>query len=147
MVELSDADLLARSHGGDGEALERLLARHELPLFHFLVGVLGDHHLAEDALQETFVRALERLDGVDPEHLRGWLFTVAYHQAMLLKRRLAGGLRHVRPSAEQPQQADPLPGPAESAERAEEARRLRALLEQLPPAQREVIRQRVYEGK
>jgi len=32
------------------------------------------------------VRALERLDSVDPDHLRGWLFTVAYHQAMLTRR-------------------------------------------------------------
>src|SRR5439155_8471312 len=62
MAELSDADLLDRFAGGDGDALERLLARHEIPLFHFLVGVLGNHHLAEDALQETFVRPLEKLD-------------------------------------------------------------------------------------
>jgi RNA polymerase sigma-70 factor, ECF subfamily len=147
MSDLTDAELLSRFRVGEDNALDLLLARYESPLYCFLLGMLHDPHQAEDALQETFVRALEHLDGVDPEHLRGWLFTVAYHQAMLLKRRLAGRLRHVRPAAEQPQRADPLPGPAESAEQAEDARRLRALLEQLPPAQREVIRQRVYEGK
>src|SRR6516162_5370721 len=135
MVELSDAELLARFHSGDGEALERLLARHELPLFHFLVGVLGDHHLAEDALQETFVRALEKLDGVDPEHLRGWLFTVAYHQAMLLRRR-------ARPTAAlEPKLADAgAPDPAVRAEQDDEARRVRELLARLPGPQQEVIR-------
>src|SRR5205823_5110356 len=149
MAELSDAELLARFHGGDGDALERLLARHELPLFHVLVGVLGDHHQAEDALQETFVRALERLDGVDPDHLRGWLFTVAYHQAMLLKRRGIPPQRlAVRPDAAQTDgPVDPLPGPLAQVEQEDDAHRLRQLLEQLPPAQREVIRQRVYEGK
>src|SRR5205823_7785058 len=129
MAELSDAELLARFHGGDGDALERLLARHELPLFHVLVGVLGDHHLAEDALQETFLRALERLDGVDPDHLRGWLFTVAYHQAMLAKRR-----RKLRSATEidSPDRPDPSPDPGAEAEQRENAGRMRRLLDRLP---------------
>src|SRR5579871_2852837 len=53
MSELSDAILLARFRGGDGQALEALFARHEVALFQFLVGMLRDHHQAEDALQET----------------------------------------------------------------------------------------------
>lgn len=149
MTEVSDAELLIRFRGGDDSVLEALFARHETPLFYFLLGILRDTHQAEDALQETFVRALERLDGVDPDHLRGWLFTVAYHQAMLLKRRGIPRQRlAVRPDETQTDgPADPLPGPLAQAERADDARRLRQLLEQLPLAQREVIRQRVYEGK
>src|SRR2546421_11033696 len=87
MTDISDAELLARFRSGEDAALEHLLERYEEPLFQFLVGMLRDHHQAEDVLQETVVRALERLDGVNPDHLRGWLFTVAYHQAMLTKRR------------------------------------------------------------
>src|SRR5262245_8528932 len=87
MADHSDATLLSRFRSGDELALETLFERYEGPLFQFLIGMLRDHHLAEDALQETFVRALERLDDVDPAHLRGWLFTVAYHQAMLIRRR------------------------------------------------------------
>jgi len=143
MADPSDADLLARFRAGDGPALDALFERFEAPLFHFLLGMLRDTHQAEDALQETFVRALERLDGVDPAHLRGWLFTVAYHQALLLRRRAAS--RHE--AAADGEAADPLPGPLGLAERADDGRRLRQLLDQLPPPQREVIRQRVYEGK
>src|SRR6516165_6995335 len=87
MSDIPDSTLLERFRAGDERALEMLLSRYETPLFQFLVGMLRNHHQAEDVLQETFIRALERLDGVDPDHLRGWLFTVAYHQAMLLKRR------------------------------------------------------------
>ena len=149
MTEVSDAELLTRFRGGDDAALEALFERHETPLFYFLLGMLRDTHQAEDALQETFVRALERLDGVDPDHLRGWLFTVAYHQAMLLKRRGIPPQRlAVRPDAAQTDgPVDPLPGPLAQVEQEDDAHRLRQLLEQLPPAQREVIRQRVYEGK
>jgi RNA polymerase sigma-70 factor (ECF subfamily) len=143
MADISDADLLARFRAGDASALEVLFERYEVPIYQFLLGVLRDHHLAEDALQETFVRALQRLDGVDPEHLRGWLFTVAYHQAMLVRR------RRKRPTAalEANGVADPMPGPLFEAQRDDDARRLQELLQRLPEAQREVIRQRVYEGK
>src|SRR5579862_8563057 len=87
MSDDSDASLIARFRSGDESALNGILARYEVPLFQFLYGILRHHHQAEDALQETLVRALEHLDGVDGAHLRGWLFTVAYHQAMLVKRR------------------------------------------------------------
>jgi RNA polymerase sigma-70 factor (ECF subfamily) len=145
MTDESDAGLLARFRAGDERALDSIFARYEVSLFQFLIGVLRDHHQAEDVLQDTFVRALERLEGVDPNHLKGWLFTVAYHQAMLSKRRQKHRLLY----SEDPAAAvsDSLPGPSLVAEQREDAQRLRDLLEQLPPGQREVIRQRVYEGK
>lgn len=145
MSDEPDARLIARFRSGDDSALNAIFARYELPLFQFLYGILRNHHDAQDSLQETFSRALEHLDGVDENHLRGWLFTVAYRQAMLVKRR---GKRQPTPVEEQDQAvSDTAPGPLLSVEQADDARRLRELLEQLPPGQREVIRQRVYEGK
>jgi RNA polymerase sigma-70 factor (ECF subfamily) len=121
-----------------------------MPVFQFLLGILRDHHQAEDTLQETFVRALERLDGVDPEHWRGWLFTVAYHQAMLAKRRQKSRDR-TNPRGSQTAVIEGVPdqgrGPCFEVELRDEAQRVHALLELLPPQQREVIRQRIYEGK
>jgi RNA polymerase sigma-70 factor, ECF subfamily len=145
MTDTSDAELLSRFRSGSSCALETIFERYETPLFQFLVGILRDHHQAEDALQETFVRALERLEGVDPDHLRGWLFTVAYHQAMLARRRHKAQL----PSVHEPNGAlaDPGPAPWLQAAAHDDARRLRELLEKLPANQREVIRQRIYEGK
>jgi RNA polymerase sigma-70 factor (ECF subfamily) len=143
MSDESDARLIARLRSGDESALNDILGRYEVPLFQFLYGILRHHHQAEDALQETLVRALEHLDGVDGDHLRGWLFTVAYHQAMLVKRRQKKQLT----SVDEQEGADLGPGPLLQVEKADDARRLRELLEQLPPGQREVIRQRVYEGK
>src|SRR5262245_4060376 len=145
MSDHSDAALLARFRSGDDGALDALFARYEAPLYQFLVGMLRDHHQAEDALQETFVRALSRLDGVDPEHLRGWLFTVAYHQAMLATRRDRG--RVADALAEPAVVPDREAGPLEMAALADDALRLRRLLDLLPAVQQEVIRRRVYDGQ
>jgi RNA polymerase sigma-70 factor (ECF subfamily) len=147
----ADRDLIGCFRAGDARALDALLTRYEAPVFQLLVGILRDHHQAEDALQETWCRALERLDGVDPDHFRGWLFTVAYHQAMLTRRRqknkAAAALPLPSANGHNDRVADPEPGPLIQAARREEAQRLRELLERLPAGQREVIRQRVYEGK
>src|SRR5262245_22929859 len=152
MSGLSDAELLARFRAGKDCALEALFDRYETPLYNFLLGMLRNSHQAEDVLQETFVRALQNLDAVDPAHLRGWLFTVGYHQAMLYKRRNACQRRHLGSSlpvsgAEVNGLTDSHPGPLERSEQEDDARRLRALLDQLPDPQREVICQRIYEGK
>jgi RNA polymerase sigma-70 factor (ECF subfamily) len=144
-----DAELLARFREGDASALELLLDRYEQPLFLFLVGILRDHHRAEDALQETLVEALQRTDTIDPEHLRGWLFTVAYHQAMLVRRKLASRQRHFPAAA--PESVDLLAArdgdPVNNAVSRENAEWCRALLEKLPDVQQEVIRMHLYEGK
>jgi RNA polymerase sigma-70 factor (ECF subfamily) len=144
MNDEPDAKLIARFRSGDDSALTDIFQRYEVPLFQFLCGILRDHHQAEDALQETLVRALEHLDGVDDNHLRGWLFTVAYHQAMLYKRRQK---RFHNVEEQNDGVTDGQPNPSYLAEMRDDAERLRGLLEQLPPGQREVIRQRVYEGK
>jgi RNA polymerase sigma-70 factor (ECF subfamily) len=143
-TEPSDAALIARFRSGDDAALDPLFARYEGPVFRFLLGVLRDHHRAEDALQETFVQALRHADDVDPVRFRGWLFTIAHQQAMLLKRR----------EKRLPAQVDAvvLLGLADGAaeehcERADDARKLRELLGLLPELQRAVITARVFEGK
>jgi RNA polymerase sigma-70 factor, ECF subfamily len=148
MARGSDAELLERFRAGDETALESLCEHYEQPLFRFLLGILRDPHRAEDALQETFVETLECVANVDPEHLRGWLFTVAYHQAMLAKRKQAIRQRHF--PAAPPEAVNGVAGvhgdPAERLIANEEAERCRKLLHELPEVQREVIRMHLYEG-
>lgn len=142
-MDQTDAELLGRFRAGDESALEPLFGRYEGPVFRFLFGVLKNHHQAEDALQETFVQALRHADAIDPQKFRGWLYTVAHQQAVLLKRK---GKRL-------PAQADDLAlvglvaGGSDPVERADDARTVRELLAQLPAAQRAVIHARVFEGK
>ena len=144
MDEPSDTELLARFRAGDDLALDPLFERYEGPVFRFLFGILKDHHGAEDALQETFVQALRHADGVNPETFRSWLFTVAHQQAVLSKRkakRLPAQADEFALLGLVDREADDLAG------RADDARRIRELLDLLPDSQRAVIVARVFEGK
>lgn len=140
----TDAELLTRFRAGDVAALEPLFGRYEGEVFRFLFGVLRDHHAAEDALQETFVQALRKADAVAGDTFRGWLFTVAYRQAMLLKRKAkrlpapAGDLSLLGLVGDEPADA--------RAGLADDARHVRELLDLLPEAQRRVIAARVFDG-
>jgi RNA polymerase sigma-70 factor (ECF subfamily) len=141
----TDTALLVRFRNGDSSALEPLFMRYEEPVFRYLFGVLKNHHAAEDALQETFVQAIRYAKTVSPDTFRGWLFTVAHRQAILLKRK----------EKRLPAQADDVlllglvdDDSAESvADRADDRRRVRELLNLLPSPQRHVIVARMFEGK
>lgn len=143
-LDSPDAELLARFHSGDDAALGALYERYEGPVFRFLLGILRDHHRAEDVLQETFVQALGNADGLDPGKFRGWLFTVAHQQAMLLLRKekrapspSGDGLLGLLDSSE---------NHADRAGRIDDLRAVGELLELLPAGQQAVIRLRVFEG-
>lgn len=141
---MTDAQLLTRFRKGDDCALEVIFERHETAIFHFLIGILRDHHQAEDALQETFIKALLDSQAVDPERFRGWLFTVAHREALLLKRRQKQRAESPTPDLEL---VDPSPCGPEIVDRNDLARRMGELLDELPRPQREVIRARIFEGK
>lgn len=125
--------------------LEFLFDHYEGPVFRFLYGLLRDHHAAEDALQETFIKAMLHIDRVAPQALRAWLFTVAHQQAMLVMRKTRS-----TPIAADDEALLNLVGNEtadENAIRADDARAIRELLHRLPDNQQAVIRARFYEGK
>lgn len=58
--------------------VESLYEEHHADLLRYMVRYCGDPDLAEDVVQETFVRLAER-PPADERNLRAWLFTVATH--------------------------------------------------------------------
>lgn len=60
------------------ETLEDLVVHHQEPLFAFLYRMCGESDLAEELMQETFVRAFEAAKRYRPEaSVRTWLFSIA----------------------------------------------------------------------
>ncbi len=58
--------------------LGRLVLDHQSSLYAFLYRMTGDPHLAEDLMQDTFVRALQASAKYQPQgRLSAWLFAIA----------------------------------------------------------------------
>ena len=102
----------------------------------------GDVQLAEDAAQEAFIRAWQKLPGYQPRSpFRNWLYRIATNVALDTLRRE----RETVDLDDVPLQ-NPHAGPEVSVERAEQAELVRAAVLALPPASRAVLVLREYEG-
>jgi RNA polymerase sigma-70 factor, ECF subfamily len=79
-------DLAARN---DEDAARRLYRKYRMELFRFGVHVLHDQGLAEEMVQETFIRFCGRAGTYDPGRgsVRAWLFTMAKSVAVDIARR------------------------------------------------------------
>jgi len=83
-----DEELVARALRGEVLAEEVLFRRHAPSLLAVALRLLGRRSEAEDAVQDTFVLALERLDQLrDPSALRAWLRCIVVSQARRRLRR------------------------------------------------------------
>jgi RNA polymerase sigma-70 factor (ECF subfamily) len=123
-----------------------LHAEHAEDLRRFLVGVLKNAAWAEDAFQATFAKAVELGHGARPESLKGWLFTVAYREALQLRRQRCSDEKYQRQRNQEPSEISRLsPQPDQRLISQEAIERVREALKGLPAEQREVVRLRIYE--
>ena len=120
-------------------------AQHYTDLYRFAYRLLGRSTAAEDVVQETFLRAARNhaklLEG---EPARRWLFVVARNLCV-------SHMRHAARHPEVPLDAGPetrsqWPNPAEAVDASERAGFVKDAVAQLPPAMREVVVLREYEG-
>jgi RNA polymerase sigma-70 factor (ECF subfamily) len=78
-----DREDAARLRRGDPTGLAGLLDRHQDRLLRYLLRLLGDETVAEDAFQQTWLKVAERIRQYDPSRPFGpWLFGVARHLAL-----------------------------------------------------------------
>ncbi|MDE6922626.1 MAG: RNA polymerase sigma factor [Oscillospiraceae bacterium] len=114
--------------------LEELVDRHENTLFRAALAILGDVQEAEDAVQDTLLRYLEkRPEFRDREHEKAWLLKVAANRC---KSVLRARLRH--PAVEL---LDVYPAPD-----GDGSRELMEAILSLPANQRAAVHLHYYEG-
>ena len=122
-----------------------LYLEHADELRAFLIGVLRSGELASEVLQATFAKAVESGHTAREESLKGWLFRVAYNEAMLVRRRQQLQGKSIRKLAwGRPEQQET---PDDHLTRWETVARVRKALDELPPEQQQVVRMRIYEEK
>jgi RNA polymerase sigma-70 factor (ECF subfamily) len=71
-----------QAQSGSHEALNELFKNVQEPLFGYIVSLVRDRHLAEDILQEVFIRIYRKLRWLrEPQAFRAWSYQIASREA------------------------------------------------------------------
>lgn len=71
-----------QAQSGSHEALNELFRSVQEPLFRYIVSLVRDQHLAEDILQEVFIRVYRKLRWLrEPAAFRAWTYQIASREA------------------------------------------------------------------
>ena len=136
--------LIERSMAGDHDAFTSLYVQHRDAILATCIHRLRDRVLAEDAMQDVFVRAFASLHGFDLERpLLPWLQAIAVRRCIDLKRRA----RRVSLGVDEAVLDDPEHDPTLRAVLASEERaRLEDALRHIAPRQRRALLLHAIEG-
>ena len=148
-----DLDLVRRVLAGDTDAFEGLVAAHSRAIYGLAFRVTGNAAAAEDAVQETFLRAFRFLSSFDQRaELGTWLHRIAVNAAIDQGRRTR---RERAARVDLPDEGDlslgEIPtsdaGPERRTLDAEIRRRTERALAELSPSERAAFVLRHYEGR
>jgi RNA polymerase sigma-70 factor (ECF subfamily) len=135
-----ELQLVERLRAGDPDAFDPVHAAFNGRLYNFLARLSNRREVAEDLLEETWLRLVIHARRLDRDtRLGAWLFTVARHlhasycRSRLLEDSHTAGLIGLWPYGR------PAPSPFEEVEASETHRRIAAVLASLPLAYREAL--------
>ena len=143
VTQQTDEQLVRKALQGDGRAFEALVRRHMKSAYAVAISELADGRDAEDAVQDSFILALERLEDCrDPSAFGPWLRQIVRNRARSVGRR------------ERVRETESLEGvrvalttdPARDFERAQLKERLESALGTLTEVQRRVVLMHDLEG-
>ena len=142
----SDEALVAAAKGGDRQAFDTLVLRHEQTVLAVAQRITNNREDAEDVAQESLHKAFLHLGGFqEKSRFSTWLTRIAMNQAFMLLRRRRGA---IEVSPESPEDSvtssseafvDQSPDPEESCWRRERQQLLTAAINRLGPRVRRTI--------
>jgi len=134
VFERSEIHLIEAAAGGDIESFGELCRRYYAVMVAIAYSILSDHHLAEDAAQESFARALVRVRSLkDRAKFAPWLAAICRNVA---KDMIADRARRIN--------AEGLSQAARNNNDNENNHSIRRAIEQLPAPAKELIVMRYY---
>jgi RNA polymerase sigma-70 factor, ECF subfamily len=84
----SDEMLIRRIAEGDQLAMRTLFGRHRVPLYRWLLRLVGDEALAEDLLSDVFLDVWRQADTFEARSsVSTWLLAIARYKALSARRR------------------------------------------------------------
>ena len=148
---ISDSDLIRAYRGGDEQAFEILLTRHQDRVYTKINFIVRDSELANDLFQDTFIKVVRLLkEGkyVEEGKFLPWILRIAHNMAIDHFRRNKK-MRMVRSRDEMDVFATIQTGDAHIEDilvKDQINSDVRRLIDELPEDQREVVRMRMYDN-
>ena len=141
--DLSDGELVRKAREGDNGAFGTLVSKYMRAAYAVSRSVTGGHQDAEDAVQEAFIVALERLEECrSPDRFSGWFLAIVRNRSRnLVRREILRDTEDVPKGA-----ADTGRTPEQVREQTELQERLQSALQRLPQVQREIVLLHDLEG-
>ena len=136
----NEREWVLNARRGDEDAFANLVEVYQIPVYNLCCRMLSDPDQAEDAAQETFLKAYRGMKRYDPNRpFATWLLSIASHHCIdrLRRRRISAiSLSELLPSQQKP---DESPGPEAVLAISEHQQAVRGMLEQLGNHDRAVI--------
>jgi RNA polymerase sigma-70 factor (ECF subfamily) len=140
----NEAELVTQAQRGDRNAFSELVRIHARGVFNVVYHMCGDALVADDAAQETFIRAWQNLASYRPQTpLRNWLYRIAFNAGMDMLRKEK---RILPQDIDEMGLADERPGPESVVSQQERTSMVQQAVLALPDASRAVLVLREYEG-
>lgn len=132
--------LVARTLRGDQSAFAQLIEQYQTPVYNLAYRMLGNAQDAEDAAQETFLRAYAQLKRyARDKKFATWLLSIAAHHCIDRLRRRRFLWLSMEDEIIGESLASELPEPDDEVLRHESEHEIAGLLERLTPANRLVV--------
>lgn len=133
-TEQQELQWIAAARRGDRNAFNRLVQAYQIPVYNLTYRMLGNAQEAEDAAQETFLRAYKRLSTYLPDKkFSNWILSIASHYCIDLLRRRRFQWLSVEDDPAVAWLSSDEEQPDDAALRRERAEEVRVLLERLEP--------------
>ena len=134
-----EPEWIAQAQRGNSEAFSKLVETCQSPVYNLCYRMLNDPYEAEDAAQETFLRAFNNLRHYDESRsFSTWLLSIAAHYCIDQIRKRRMNLLSLD-DAVYLDPPDTAPGPEKALSTGEEQKRVRLLLEKLSPQDRAAV--------
>jgi RNA polymerase sigma-70 factor, ECF subfamily len=154
LTEWDEQDVVARAKSRSKSAFDELVKHYERRVFRLAQNITRNHEDAEDAVQNAFVKAFQKLPGFRGEsRFYTWLVRITFNEALINVRRRS---RHNQVSIDEPKETaesrDPLeiedcgPNPEQHYTQHELRQILATTINELKPAYRAVFQLRDVDG-
>ncbi len=144
-----DRDLVRRVSSGDEEAFRALFRRYGPLAKGLALRVVRQSFMAEEIVQEAFLSLWRDPQGYREElgTFRTWLLAAVHHRAVDFVRREEAQRRRSREGEPDAVMEDVAHSVVEEIDLADSRQRVRAALDDLPAAQRQVLEMMYFQGK